>query len=158
MNAVASFWIFVIMFLMTGDVLGRVILNHPLTGTPEIVKVSIVGIVFMQIPHTLWVDRHIRSEIIILRLAPLARELCEIGICILGAAVFLGIFVASWADTMMAWKILEYEGEGALRVPVYPIRTIILLGSSFTAIHFLLKIIQSLVCLKKMRESPEWIP
>ena len=53
MNAVATFWIFVIMFLMTGDVLGRVLFNRPITGTPEIVKVSIVGIVFLQIPHTL---------------------------------------------------------------------------------------------------------
>ena len=38
-------------------------------------------------------------------------------------------FVSSWSGTIYAWKIFEYEGEGALRVPVYPIKSLILLGS-----------------------------
>ena len=149
MNAVATFWIFVIMFLMTGDVLGRVLFNRPITGTPEIVKVSIVGIVFLQIPHTLWVNRHIRSEILLVRLKSFARNVFLILTDLLGVAVFVGIMWASWGDTIIAWQKLEIEGEGALRVPVYPIRTIIILGSLMTAIHFAIKVIQGVRELRK---------
>ena len=155
MNAVATFWIFVIMFLMTGDVLGRVLFNHPITGTPEIVKVSIVGIVFLQIPHTLWINRHIRSDVIIARLKPNTQQIIHILVYLLGVAVFVGIFYSSWGDTITAWQKHEIEGEGALRVPVYPIRTIILLGSATTVMHFIIKIRESVEALKSIRRGNE---
>ena len=64
-------------------------------------------------------------------------------------AVFVGIMWASWGDTIIAWQKLEIEGEGALRVPVYPIRTIIILGSLMTAIHFAIKVIQTVMDMRK---------
>lgn len=155
MNAVATFWIFAVMFIMTGDVLGRVLFNKPITGTPEIVKVSIVGIVFLQIPHTLWVNRHIRSEILLVRLKSFTRSVFLIFTDLLGVAVFVGIMWASWGDAIIAWQKLEIEGEGALRVPVYPIRTIIILGSLMTAIHFAIKVIQTVTDMRKKSPGRE---
>lgn len=125
------------MFLMSGDVLGRILFNHPITGTPELVKISIVGIVFMQMPHTLLKGRHIRSEIIIQRLSVKKSIWLEVLASLAGALVFIALFVSSWPATVTSWEILEFEGEGALRVPVYPIRSLILLGSALTAIIFL---------------------
>ena len=144
LNAIATIWIFAIMFLMAGDVLGRIFLNHPITGTPELVKISIVGIVFMQMPHTLLKGRHIRSEIIIQRLNITKSTWLEILASLAGALVFIALFVASWSATVTSWEILEYEGEGALRVPVYPIRSIILLGSALTAIIFMAQLAKTL--------------
>jgi len=140
MNSIATAWIFVIMFLMTGDVLGRTLFNHPITGTPEIVKISIVGIVFLQIPHTLWVGRHIRSDILLMRLSPRKRYIFESILFVVGILFFVGIIWAAWSLTVEAWQIHEYEGEGALRVPTAPIRTIILIGSAVTALMFLFRI------------------
>lgn len=144
MNAIATLWIFGIMFLMAGDVLGRVLLNHPITGTPELVKISIVGIVFMQMPHTLLKGRHIRSEIIVQRLNVSKSIWLELIASLAGALVFIALFVASWSATVTSWELLEYEGEGALRVPVYPIRSIILLGSALTAIIFAAQVVKAL--------------
>ncbi len=144
LNAMATAWIFLIMFLMTGDVVGRVLFNHPITGTPELVKISIVGIVFMQMPHTLWIGRHIRSDMILQKVSPKNREWLELLASVAGALVFLAIFVASWPATVTAWHISEFEGEGALRVPVYPIRSLILLGSALTAVIFILQSAQSI--------------
>jgi TRAP-type mannitol/chloroaromatic compound transport system permease small subunit len=149
LNACASFWIFLIMFLVTGDVLGRVLLNHPITGTPEFVKVSIVGIVFMQIPHTLWMRRHIRSEILIRRVNGAARELFNVFAYLLGLSVFLAIFISTWDATVTSWQILEFEGEGAVRIPTYPIRTLILLGSAMTAILYASRLFQSIRMILK---------
>ena len=37
---------------------------------------------------------------------------------------------------MTAWAVGEYEGEGALRVPTAPIRTIIMFGSVIMILQF----------------------
>lgn len=149
LNACASVWIFLIMFLVTGDVLGRVFLNHPITGTPEFVKISIVGIVFMQIPHTLWMKRHIRSDMLLQRMGGGVREMFHAFSYLLGLAIFLVIFVSSWDPTMTAWEILEFEGEGAVRIPTYPIRTLILIGSAMTALIYAGRLFQSLRMIVK---------
>jgi TRAP-type C4-dicarboxylate transport system permease small subunit len=144
LNAMATAWIFLLMFLTTADVLGRVLFSAPITGTPELIKVSLVGIIFMQLPHTFWMNRHIRSELILTKLGPTGRELLNSLAYLVGAAVFVGIFATSWSGAVMSWEILEYEGEGALRVPVYPIRTLILLGSLVTSILLTVRFIQNI--------------
>ena len=79
LNAMATLWIFLIMFLTTADVLGRMFFNAPITGTPELIKVSLVGIVFMQLSHTFWMNRHIRSELILSKLGPISRfSICRV--------------------------------------------------------------------------------
>jgi len=136
MTAFSSVWLFFLMFVMTGDVAGRIFFNQPLPGTAEIVKASIVGIVFLQFPHTLYMNRHIRSDIIQSRMRPLGREILNVPIFLLGAVICVLIFIAQWEPTMTSWAIGEYEGAADIRVPVYPIHTLILLGSSTAAIHF----------------------
>jgi TRAP-type mannitol/chloroaromatic compound transport system permease small subunit len=73
-----------------------------------------------------------------------AREVLNVPIYLLGATIFVLIFISNWGPTLLSWKILEIEGEGALQVPVYPVRSIILLGSAAMIIHFIVKIFQSL--------------
>lgn len=155
LNAVATVWIFLIMFLTTADVLGRVFFNAPITGTPELIKVSLVGIIFMQLPHTFWMNRHIRSELILSKLGPINRELFNSLAYLMGAAVFFGILVTSWSATVTSWEILEYEGEGALRVPVYPIRTIILLGSLVTSVLLTVRFIQNIRIMFRANRKKE---
>jgi TRAP-type C4-dicarboxylate transport system permease small subunit len=155
LNAMATVWIFLIMFLTTGDVLGRVFLNAPITGTPELIKVSLVGIIFLQLPHTFWMNRHVRSELILTKLGPTSREILNSLACLVGVAVFLGIFATSWSAAVTSWEILEYEGEGALRVPVYPIRTLILLGSLITSILFAVRLIQKIRLLFRVNRKGE---
>lgn len=149
MNAVATIWTFLIMFLMTGDVIGRVVFSNPIRGTSEIVKVSLVGILFMQVPYTLWKNRHVRCDMLLMRLSPIVKEIVQVFVFIFGAIIFAAIFASSWADTIYAWKIFEYEGEGALRVPVYPIRSLILLGSALTTIYFIALLVRSISTVLK---------
>jgi len=63
---------------------------------------------------------------------------------LLGAVIFIILFIASVPATIQVWKLLEYEGEGALRVPIYPVRSLILIGSALTAILFVFRLVQSI--------------
>jgi TRAP-type C4-dicarboxylate transport system permease small subunit len=167
-NAIASLWIFGLMFLVTGDVLGRELsgvaswlagrtVNLAIRGTPEIVKLSIVGIVFLQVAHALRKGRHVRSTVLVSRVPPRAAEALTLAAHLLGAVLCALIIWSSWDNMVTAWQIGEYEGEGALRVPVAPSRTLIIVGSAMFGSQFLILAFENAFRFKQMktRGKPE---
>lgn len=136
MNVVATAWIFAMIMFVVLDVAGRVFFNSPLTGTPEIVKVSNPAITFLQIAYVLWMGSHIRTTILLDRISSRKAALIDILACLMGIAVFSLNFYAGWSLTVTAWSVGEYEGEGALRVPTTPVRIIIEVGSLFMVYLF----------------------
>jgi C4-dicarboxylate transporter, DctQ subunit len=138
LNAVGTAWVAAITVLICADILGRVLFNSPIAGVPEIVKVSIVAIVWLQIPHTLKIGGHLRSDIVLRRISDRGRAILNLSAYALGALIF-GLLVFSGWDTMiLAWEMGEFEGEHPVRVPTYPLRSIVLLGAALVALQFLL--------------------
>lgn len=161
LNICGSLWIGGLMLLIVADVLGRVLFNHPVTGTPEIVKNSITSIVFLQLAYSMFEERHVRSTILLSKVHQRTRIVLEILDNIVGLAVFLGIIISSWHMTLVAWAKLEYEGEGALRVPTYPVRTIIILGSLLMCWqclqHVFVKIVSMIRATKEVDECRQGV-
>jgi TRAP-type C4-dicarboxylate transport system permease small subunit len=138
LNAVGSAWVAALTVLICADILGRVLFKFPLVGVPEIVKVSIVAIVWLQIPHTLKTGGHLRSDVLLRFLSGRSRAAVDLFSYLLGALIF-GLLVYSGWDTMIqAWEMGEFEGELPVRVPTYPLRSIVLLGAGLTALQFVL--------------------
>lgn len=144
MNAIATVWTFLLIFFITADVCGRVFFNHPLTGTPELVKVSLVALVFLHMPHTLWVGRQIRSDLLSARMKGRLRILLRLLRYVLGACMFAGIVIYSWPHMIDSWMEGTYEGAGSLRVPLAPVRTIVVLGSAMTALLYFIRTLESI--------------
>ena len=67
-NGVGTVGIVALMVLINADVFGRFLFNSPIAGVPEMVSLSIVGIVFLQVGHTLRTGRFIRSDMALGRL------------------------------------------------------------------------------------------
>ena len=130
------------MLIIVADVAGRVFFNHPLTGAPEMVKVSLVALVFLEITYTLRKGRHVRSTILLGRASPRVRSLLLILADFIGMILFILLCYSSWHLTVQSWQVLEYEGEGALKVPTYPVRTIILVCSGLMVIQYCLNLIK----------------
>jgi TRAP-type mannitol/chloroaromatic compound transport system permease small subunit len=149
-NMVATFWIFMMIMLVVLDVLGRVLINRPVTGVPEIIKISLPAITFLQIGYVLLIEGHIRSGIVLDKAGPRLAGCINIVTAILGIILFALNLYSGWDATMVAWSIGEYEGEGALRVPTAPIRTIILFGSLLMVIQFMRLMVAS---AKQMMKS-----
>lgn len=141
LNIIGALWVLVIMLLITVDVVGRAFFNSPLFGVPEIVKISVVGLVWCQMAHTLKIGAHLRSTILVDRMPPAARRTIEIISCILGALMFALIVYSGWDAMTEAWRIGEFEGEEPVRVPTAPVRTLVLLGAALTAIQFLIMLV-----------------
>jgi len=138
LNILGAIWVLVIMLLITVDVIGRAFFNSPLFGVPEIVKISVVGLVWCQMAHTLKIGAHLRSTILVDRMPPSARRAIEIISCILGAIMFGLIVYSGWDTTAEAWRIGEFEGEEPVRVPTAPVRTLVLIGAALTAVQFVI--------------------
>ena len=65
LNALGTLWIVLLMLLINTDVLGRNLLNAPVRGVTELVSLSIVGIVFLQLADTLHSGRITRADVLL---------------------------------------------------------------------------------------------
>ena len=141
LNIIGAIWVMLIMLLITVDVCGRAFFNAPLFGVPEIVKISVVGLVWCQMAHTLKIGAHLRSTILVDRMQPGARRVIEIISCLMGAIMFALIVYSGWDTMIEAWRIGEFEGEEPVRVPTAPVRSLVLIGAALTAIQFLIMLV-----------------
>ncbi len=142
LNSLGSLWIVVLMVVINIDIMGRTALNMPLRGVPELVKLSIVGIVFIQLGHTLRSGRMTRSDgllrILRARLPRLSHAMTLI-FNLVGAGLFMLVFGASYPFFVEAWSTGEYAGiQGYVSYPVWPVRLIILIGCAVAAIQYCL--------------------
>lgn len=142
MNALGTVWIFLLMFLINADILGRELFSTPVRGTTELLALSIVGIVFLQLGHTLMVGRMTRSDMVIdtlLTRRPKLGHWLQGFYCLLGAVFAFIIFWGSIAPFQEAIEIGEYVGAaGDFTAPTWPIRLLILIGSAAMGIQYLL--------------------
>jgi len=142
MNSIGTAWVFVLLVIINLDIGGRALFNHPIRGVPEIVSLSIVACVFLQIAHTLKVGRLTRSEILLNWLAkryPRVQHLLNGCYHVVGATLMIILFTASLPLFKKAWRLDVYVGaEGDFMAPVWPVKLIILIGCIAASIQFLL--------------------
>lgn len=142
LNSIGTLWIFALMIVISLDVLGRTALNAPLPGVLELVRLSIVAIVFIQLGHTLRAGRITRADNL-LRILQRRHPRVGFGLQALfelaGTGIFVVLFHASLPLFLRSWVSGEYAGiEGYITYPVWPVRLIILIGSVCAGLQFLL--------------------
>jgi TRAP-type mannitol/chloroaromatic compound transport system permease small subunit len=141
MNALGSFWILLLVLLVTSDALGRTFLNHPIEGTHEMIQISVVGIVFLQLADTIRTGRLTRSDSILGILGlrrPRVAAAMQGAFNVLGAA-FMGIGL--WGSVPLLKEAIDrgsYIGnDGIFTAPVWPVKTIIVVGLAVCLVQFL---------------------
>ena len=146
----AAIWLFMLALVILVDVLGRGLFNSPLAGTAEIVANSVVAIAFLQLNHSIRMDGMLRAEILEPYLPKaIALWLRAIG-CLLGALLFSAIAWSAWGPMLEAWRIGEYAGnEGSLKVPTYPVRTLLVCMCGLAAFNYLIMARQLLQATEK---------
>ncbi len=133
----AAAWAFVLTFIIIADITARGLFNDPLNGTREIVANSIVMIVFLQAGYAIR-SRSMLSADFLVGLLPLkARRFVLAAGYLLGAAFFLTVILGAWGLAVDSWTGGEFEGEGALHIPSWPTRFMILIGSALAVLNYL---------------------
>ena len=140
-NAGGSVWIFGIMLLLSADVLCRAAFNAPIDGVPLLVALSIVVIVFLQLPAAIRAGRLTRSDALLSRLL---ERLPSVGISLrtlydgLGALVMAAVVLYTLPTFVKVWERDTFEGlEGDFALPSWPFKLLILVGATLCGIEFL---------------------
>jgi len=141
LNAIGTVWIFFLMVLINSDVVGRAAFNAPLLGVPEMVQFSIVGIVFLQLAHTLRIGALTRSDVLIgalLRRSPRVGHGFQAVYHLTGAVMFALVFKTTYPLMIRAFEDGDFFGAtGVFVLIIWPLKVIMLIGAAATGLQFL---------------------
>jgi len=142
MHAAGSCWIMVLVALINVEAIGRSAFNRPIIGVIELIEISIVGIVFLQLADSLRRGVLTRSDGLfnqVMARKPQAAHVMGVVTHLMGA-VFMGLVLGGTIPFLIdAWDNDYYIGvEGMFTAPVWPIALIIAIGVAVTMIEFLI--------------------
>lgn len=142
MNAIGTLWIIGLMVLINADIFGRGALHAPIAGVPELVSFSIVGIVFLQLAHTLRSGSMTRSEVllnVLERRAPRARFALLALFHLIGGVLLAIVAWKFWPTLVEAYEhpARHFMGNpGFFTIVQWPLYGLILSGIVATCIQF----------------------
>lgn len=133
---VAAVWAMALSVLIVGDIIGNNVVGAAIPGVREIVISSIVMIVYLQLGYAIRSHSMLRADTLLLVMPSwLRRIVLAIGY-LLGGILFYVILSGTIAPSVHAWTTSEFWGEGALRVPVWPTRFMILIGCALAILNY----------------------
>ena len=136
-HLVSAFWVVVLALIIFVDVTGRYLFSMPLLGATEIIMNSVVSITFLQLPLAIYRGGMLKTTVIADAVKPNSQRILRTITNVLGLLFFVATAYSSWQPFVDAWQIGEYEGEGSLRVPTYPVRFLLIVTTAFAALVYL---------------------
>jgi TRAP-type C4-dicarboxylate transport system permease small subunit len=140
LNGVGTLWILGILILINADVFGRNVLHSPINGVIEMIEISMIAIVFLQLADATRVGRLTRSDGFF---GLIQQKWPKLGFAmgsvfdLLGALMMFFILYGTWPSLIEAWTLNDYVGnEGVFTAPKWPMIFILILGSFITLLMF----------------------
>ena len=130
-------WAFFLCFFILADIVTRA-MNMPISGTKEIVANSVVMIVFLQIGYAVRSNSMLRADFLVTAMPKPVQKALLIFALILGAGLFFFLLKAGIKPAVRSFVNGEFDGEGALRVPVWPTRWMIIFGAGLAGINYVI--------------------
>jgi TRAP-type C4-dicarboxylate transport system permease small subunit len=134
---VAAVWAFGLTFLILADIIGRGAFDAPINGTAELVTASIVIIVFLQAGYAIRSRSMLYADFLVIHLPSTIQRIFLAFGYMLGAVFFLMIITGGLDESVRSFTEGEYEGEGAIRVPSWPARWTVMIGSGLAMVNYL---------------------
>ncbi len=137
---ISAAWIFALMALICTDVVLRSFVNAPLRGVPEVVALSVPGIVFLAAGQAVRTGRFLRADFLygpFLRRYPQAGAVLSLLYDAAGLVIFWKVTVGVWPRFATAWTTDEFVGAvGAFSAPVWPFMGAMLVGCALMTAQF----------------------
>ena len=148
LDAFTAGMVFMLMLLITADVVARTAFHHPFQGVAEIVSNCIIILCLLEIPYVLRKGSHVRSTMLYDKLGQRGKCVIDIIASVLGLIVYIFIIRSSWAGFIKALTTNDSEIAGSVRIPTSPGRFSIIMGSALMCLEFILQGIKNAICLK----------
>ena len=139
-NLVGVVLIFILMWMIMVDVLGRSLLNSPLQGTYEIGTSMIVVIVFFSLAYTQRIGANIRVESVLRILPTRVRSGVELFGLLVALFFFICVTYSSGQEAWSSW--LKKESYltlfyGDILLPIYPAKVAVPFGAALMSLQLL---------------------
>ena len=145
-NVAGTVLIVGLMVLIGADVAGRQAFNAPIPGVPEMVSLSIVAIVFLQVPQALRSGRFTRSDALINLLwqrRPRLAAIVELAFDAIAIAILGALLYAAWPLFLKDWQRNTFVGAvGDFTAPVWPVKLMLVLGTALLMAQFAARIVR----------------
>ncbi len=122
LNAVGCGLTMFLMVIIMADVCGRTFFNSPITGVPELVVALITIIAFLQLTYVQMIDEHLKVSIFYEKFSIKIQHRLRFFSQIFGIIIFVLMVKSSYANLLYSIAEKETEGEGALVLPMWPVR------------------------------------
>lgn len=146
-NIAGTLTVLMLVVILNVDVIARGFFNAPLKGTYELVQLSVVFIIFLQLADVVRVDRLTRSDgflnLLHHRRPGLTANLRRIINAI--SAIFMGLIAyIMFPEFLKMWGTQDFFGiPGVFTVPWWPIKLVIACGSALACLIFVIKVISA---------------
>jgi TRAP-type C4-dicarboxylate transport system permease small subunit len=151
----AAVWAMGLSVLIVADIIGNNVVGHAIPGVREIVISSVVMIVYLQLGYAIRSHSMLRADSLLLVMPlVLRRSALALGYA-LGLVLFLMILRGTITPTVYAWTTSEFWGEGALRVPVWPTRLMVLVGCGLAIVNYVVAAMIDVLGLHEGGQAPD---
>ncbi|NQW10967.1 MAG: TRAP transporter small permease [Alphaproteobacteria bacterium] len=124
------------MLLGTAEVIGNQALRVAVPGARELTESTMVLIVFGALAYAQIRRRHIRVELLYLRMGPRVRAAMDV-FTDLTALLFFGLLLwQAFNEAQYSWQIGEAT-DGLIRFPLYPARVILAVGTGLLMLQLM---------------------
>lgn len=142
-SALGTALILAVMGLIAVDVGGRFLFGRPIAGVPEMVAMSILAIVFLQIANTLSRGKLTRSDAflsMLRRRRPRLADVLDAALHGAGAFLIYTLLSAFWPLFLRSYGRGQMVGTvGQFLAPIWPVHGIVVLGSALMLAVFVMR-------------------
>jgi tripartite ATP-independent transporter DctM subunit len=146
MNGAGVVWVFALTFLICADITGRNLFASPIAGVTEMVSLSLVASVFLQLAHAVQGGRLMQVEMVLGPLSerrPALASDWRVILLAVSSIVLALIAVGSWPDFVTALRTSEFAGvEGIFKITVWPIKLLLVVGSAAAALVLVRQLVE----------------
>jgi len=133
LNSVGGVLIFGLIVMINLDVFSRFLFNAPIDGVTELVELSIVAIVFLQLSCAVRNGRLTRSDGLYMKIQeknPRLGHILGALFDIAGIIFYVTIIAGSIPRFIEPWERVYFAGnQGIFVVPIWPVRLVIVIGA-----------------------------
>jgi TRAP-type mannitol/chloroaromatic compound transport system permease small subunit len=133
-NTLGSLVVLFVVLVVNLEVIQRSLFDAPIHGIIEIVEISIVSIVFLQLADVVRTGRMTRSDAVLIKLGmirPMVGSLLRRFFDLMAAVFMVLLLFATIPELVEAWEEDAFVGtEGVFTLPEWPIRAIVVFGTT----------------------------
>jgi TRAP-type mannitol/chloroaromatic compound transport system permease small subunit len=142
------------MLVGVADVVGTEFFGRPLLGTLEFTESTMVLVVFGALAYAQERRAHIRVELLYSHVGPRGKSFMEAVTHIVAFLFFALMAWQGYVELVYSWEIME-STMGSVRFPLYPARTLLLIGVLLLILRLAIDIVQDVGRLRRGEPPPQ---